>query len=199
MACGSASQVWQDEEGNRDKTEGTRAESREPAGSQDCATYGMGGAIHSTTVLRPTQWQWQKCNLVSCEGNRLDFAMACHTRHCATLEGQGRSRVRPSALPPLEGRAEPKTLDRLAKSGLPRLIVWPSPQVPQDLLARVHCIAVHGSGTASNVRGSAACQIVAARGRGFGRLPYRNVPFSFNKDSPRLMLEPWKCCAMVVP
>lgn len=111
--------------------------------------------------------------------------MACHTRHCATLEGQGRSRVRPSAISPLEGRAEPKTLDRLVRAGLPRLPVWPSPpkSPPQVLLARVHCIAVHGSGMASNVQGCAACQIV--------------VPFSFNKDRPRLMLEPWKCCAMV--
>lgn len=49
---------------------------------------------------------------VSCERNRLAFAMPCHAQAL-------RSRAGPSGLSPLEGRAEPKTLDRLAKVRAP--------------------------------------------------------------------------------
>lgn len=56
------------------RIEGMKGQRAESSKLQDCAAYGMGGAIHSTTVLRAHwHWQWQKCNLVSCEGNRLDL------------------------------------------------------------------------------------------------------------------------------
>lgn len=64
----------------------------------DCARDSTWHAIHSTQS--EAHWQWQKCNFVSCERNRLAFAMPCHARHCATLMAgsqQGRTK-RPLAI-----------------------------------------------------------------------------------------------------
>lgn len=107
----------------------------------------MRGTVHCVLYIarcpRPTGSGTSRNAIWShARGNRLH--LPCHaTPGIARLWWQGRSRAGPSGHSPLEGRAEPKTLDRLTKSGLPRLTK--SPESLPALLVLVcsqNCIAL---------------------------------------------------------
>ena len=113
------------------------------------------------------------------------FAMPCHA---------GRAK-RPLTI---AGPCRAKTLDRLIKSGLPRLA---ESQVPSTLplfptwcvhSIALHCIAVHGTGMASNAQGSAACPLIRRSPR-----PASTVQSRSTKTSP-VDPEPWNAMVLHV-
>lgn len=156
-------------------------------------------------------WQWQKCNLVSCERNRLAF---CHaTPGIARLLMAGSQQGRTKRLLTIGGPCRAQNLRSMDKGRAPS-----SGQVLHCRPSSFWCVwCVHSTALHCSARlghgeqRSRVCSLspkptiatVDEQVVKFCRLPYRTVPYRIipsrsTRDSPRLDLGALVRCAIVV-